>query len=185
MIQLILTLHLLCATPICKEIDTTSYPKIGRKCPSFIFEDVQYYSRSKMSLKDFKGRWLVLDCWNRYCSVCLERMPGLDSLSKLFPKQICFMLVGYTGSRYTHRSDNKVIHDLYPKLKKNLNINLPIAYDSVLFHRFEVGPCPYVIVIDPSGIVRAVTTHLDKQAIKDLLAGRKPHLDKALNRKGF
>jgi thiol-disulfide isomerase/thioredoxin len=161
------------------------YPEIGKPCPDFHFTEVRYYSRKAVSLKDFRGQWLMLDFWNRYCTVCLRRMPGTDSLQKKFSKQVQFILVGYTGSRYTHRSDNKPIHELYRKFRKRLNIDLPIAYDSLLFHRFDIGACPYIVIVDPKGIVRGVTTRLNEQNIKDLLSNKIPELDKAVNRKGF
>jgi len=165
--------------------DPNAYPKIGKPCPDFHFKDVEHYSKKSISLKDFKGQWLMLDFWNRYCSVCLGRMPGTDSLHKKFSKRVSFILVGYTGSRYTHRSDDKPIHELYGKLRERLHIDLPIAYDSLLFHRFDIGACPYIVIIDPKGIVRGITTQLTKQNIKDLLSNKIPELDKAVNRKGI
>ena len=162
-----------------------AYPEVGKPCPDFHFKDVEHYSKKSISLKDFKGRWLLLDFWNRYCSVCLNRMPGTDSLGARFSKQVTFLLVGYTGSRYTHRSDNKPIHELYGKLRERLHIDLPIAYDSVLFHRFDIGACPYMVIVDPKGIVRGITTQLTEQNIKDLLSNKAPVLEKAVNRKGI
>lgn len=163
----------------------SAYPEIGKSCPDFHFNEVAYYSKKSVSLNDFKGQWLMLDFWNRYCSVCLGRMPGTDSLQKKFPKQVQFLLVGYTGSRYTHRSDDKPIHELYGKLRERLHIDLPIAYDSLLFHRFDIGACPYIVIVDPKGIVRGITTQLNEQNIKDLLSNKIPDLDKAVNRKGM
>jgi len=163
----------------------SAYPEIGKPCPDFHFNEVGYYSKSSISLKDFRGQWLMLDFWNRYCSVCLGRMSGTDSLRKQFSKQVSFLLVGYTGSRYTHHSDDKSIHDLYGKLRKRLHIDLPIAYDSLLFHQFDIGACPYIVVVDPKGIVRGITTQLTAQNIKDLLSNQIPQLDKAVNRKGL
>jgi thiol-disulfide isomerase/thioredoxin len=185
MIHLLLMLNLICTNPKFSDIDTAKYPVVGRQCPSFYFDDVQYYSKNKLSLKDFKGRWLVLDCWNRFCSTCIGKMPGLDSLSNQFSTEVSFMLVGYTGSRYAHHPSNTEIHELYPKLRKRLNVDLPIAYDSVLFHKFEIGACPYIVVVDPLGVVRGITTHLSEQNMRDFLTGRKPDLERALNRFGF
>jgi thiol-disulfide isomerase/thioredoxin len=182
--QFILMLHLVFAISKASSADTTTLPVVGRQCPDFHFDDVRYYTQKRVSLNDFKGRWLVLDLWNRHCSSCIDKMPKTDSLQKKFTRKMRFLLVGYTGSRYVRRPENKEMHQLYPKLRKRLNINLPIAYDSVLFHRFEIGPCPYLVIVDPSGIVRGITTELNEQNIKDLLAGKQPVLEKATNRKG-
>jgi len=161
------------------------YPVAGRQCPDFYLSDVRFYPEKHVSLADFKGKWLVLDFWNRYCQTCLAAMPSTDSLQKEFSGRVQFLLVGYTGSRYTHHSDDKAIHQLYPQLRKRLNIDLPVAYDSLLFHRFDIGSCPYMVVIDPAGVVRAVTIGLNKQNMKDMMANKPVVLRKAVNRKGF
>lgn len=135
-----------------------NYPQIGKPCPGFVFSDVQYYQKSKVSLADFKNQWLILDFWNRYCGVCLGKFQATDSLQKKFSNQVRIMLVGYTGSQYTHHSDDKPIRELYEKLRVRLHIDLSIAYDSVLFHQFEIGACPYIVIVDPSGVVRSITT---------------------------
>jgi thiol-disulfide isomerase/thioredoxin len=164
---------------------TNVCPEVGQPCPDFYFKDVRFYSQKHVSLADFKGRWLVLDFWNRYCHTCMDKMPSTDSLQKTFRGQVQFLLVGYTGSHYTHHADDKAIHHLYPKLRKRLNIDLPVAYDSLLFHRFDIGACPYIVVIDPAGIVRAVTIGLNKQNMKNLMSGKPVTLEKATNRKGL
>lgn len=164
---------------------TANYPVVGQTCPEIKFSEVAYNNTSTFSLKDYKGKWLILDFWNRYCSVCINRMPGKDSLQKQFPAQLKVILVGYTGSRYTHRNDERAIKTLYERIRKQSAIDLVIAYDSVMFHRFEIGACPYIIVIDPKGIVRAITTEIDQRQFTALLAGRRPQFDKAVNRKGI
>jgi thiol-disulfide isomerase/thioredoxin len=152
------------------------YPEIGKPCPDFFLNDVLHYHKSEVSLADFQNQWLVLDFWNRYCGVCLGKFQAIDSLQKQFVKQINFMLVGYTGSQYTHRSDNKPIRELYEKLRFRLNLDLPIAFDSVLFHHFNIGACPYIVIIDPAGIIRGITTSLDEQDIKDILSNKSSFL---------
>lgn len=145
-----------------------SYPAIGEPCPDFYLSDVQHYIKSQVSPEDFKNKWFILDFWNRYCGVCLGKFQLTDSLQKKFRKQIQFILVGYTGSQYTHHSDDKPIRELYERLRNQLHINLPVAYDSLLFHRFNITACPCLIIVDPKGIVRAVTSELNEQDIENI-----------------
>jgi alkyl hydroperoxide reductase subunit AhpC len=163
----------------------TNFPEIGKPCPDFVFTDVQDYPQERICLNDFKKQWLILDCWNRHCSVCLGRFRATDSLQKKFSKQVRFILVGYTGSQYTHRSDDKPIRALYEKLRERLKIDLAVAYDSVLFHRFDIGACPYMIIVDPAGIVRGITTELNEKNLKELIARKSTTLQKAYNKKGL
>ena len=161
------------------------YPVIGKPCPDFSFSDVHYYKNKKITLKDFKGQWLILDCWNRYCSVCLHKMPEIDSLQSVFAGQVKFLLVGYTGSQYTKRSDDKPIRKLYDMNRDMERLSLSIAYDSVLFHRFKIGACPYIIVIDPNGIVRGITWSLTAKDINNLLTGTPVKLPRAYRKGEF
>jgi thiol-disulfide isomerase/thioredoxin len=162
----------------------TNYPKVGSPCPVLNFNEVRYDQQNKISSADFKGRWLVLDFWNRHCGSCIEKMPGMDSLQRKYPRWVKVLLVGYTGSFYTHRPDSS-IRSFYKDIRQRMQVNLPIAYDSVVFRRLQIGACPYIIVVDPKGIVRAVTISMKTKDMAAFLAGRQPVLEKAVNRKGI
>ncbi|MCO5950990.1 TlpA family protein disulfide reductase [Mucilaginibacter flavidus] len=162
----------------------SAYALVGLPCPDINFNEVSFYSKKKVSVADFKGQWLILDFWNRHCGTCIGKMPATDSLQQKFPEQVKVLLVGYTGSQYTHRPDNS-IRTFYKDLRKRLHIDLPIAYDSVAFHRLAIGACPYIIVVDPKGIVRGVTTRIESRDMTVFLAGRQPVLEKATNKKGI
>jgi len=159
--------------------ENSTYPEVGRRCPEFIFDDVEYYSKKLVTLKDFKGKWLVLDCWNRHCGACIQSMRHIDSLQQLFGDKVQFLLVGYTGSLYTKHSDDSIIRGLFAKLRIDQNLNIPIAYDSVLFQRFDIGGCPFIVIVDPDGIIRGFTYKLTAKNVNELMAGRKPDLLRA------
>ncbi|SDH49417.1 TlpA family protein disulfide reductase [Mucilaginibacter gossypii] len=155
----------------------------GSPCPDFRFNEVKYFRKDNVSPADFKGQWLILDFWNKHCGNCIEKMPATDSLQHRFAGKVQVLLVGYTGSMYTHRPD-KSIREFYSGIRERMHVNLPIAYDSVMFDKLSIGPCPYIVVVDPKGVVRAVTTGIKANDMADFLAGRQPVLEKATNRKG-
>jgi hypothetical protein len=111
----------------------------------------------------------------------------MDSLQNEFSNAVQFILIGYTGSQYGSRlkkePDDKPIRTLFERIKKVEKLNLSIAYDSLFFHRFNIGACPYIIVVDPTGIVQGITTSLSSDELKSLLARKKISLRKAY-RKG-
>lgn len=156
---------------------------VGSPCPDFRFNEVRFFRKEQVSPKDFRGQWLILDFWNKHCGTCIGKMPATDSLQRKFTGKVQVLLVGYTGSLYTHRPDNS-IREFYSGIRTRMHIDLPIAYDSVMFDRLAIGPCPYIVVIDPKGVVRAVTTEIKAKAMTEFLAGRQPVLEKAENRKG-
>ena len=49
-------------------------PQIGSKAPGFIAEDL---AGNKVSLDQFKGKYVLLDFWGTWCAPCLHEMPNL------------------------------------------------------------------------------------------------------------
>lgn len=177
----------LCALLIFLDNDAWSqakkeYPKVGQLCPDFQFNELQYHAQITARRDDFKGKYLLLDFWNRYCAACLNAMPKMDSIRRDFSAHVEVIMVGYNGSRYSKRSDNKLIRKLYEENRKERHLNLPIAYDSVLFHRFNIGACPYIIVLDRESKVVAITTAINAKQLEELLKGNVPTLQKAYRR---
>ncbi len=177
----------LCALPVFSANHAWSqakktYPEVGQLCPDFQFNELQYHAQVTAQRDDFKGKYLILDFWNRYCAACLNAMPKMDSIRRGFSAHVEVIMVGYTGSRYSKRSDNKLIRKLYEENRTEEGLNLPIAYDSVLFHRFNIGACPYIIVLDRESKVVAITTSINAKQLEELLKGNAPTLQKAYRR---
>ncbi len=155
------------------------YPEVGKKCPDFLLTDIRYYKAKQAGLEDFRGKWLVLDFWNRYCFMCLQSQPHIDSLQKEFKNDVQFMLVGYTGSQYRNSPDLKEIQEIYEKNRKKNNLELAIAYDSVVFHQFDIKPTPHIVIIDPEGIVRGITYKVSRTNLQALINKQKVDLPRA------
>ncbi|MGE9310482.1 TlpA family protein disulfide reductase [Niabella sp. CJ426] len=158
------------------------YPQVGKQCPDFEFTDVRHFEKKEVRLSDFRGKWLVLDFWHRYCYYCLQSQPHIDSLQRKFGERVQFLLVGYSGSKYRDRSDYKEIVSLYERNRIAYNLVLPIAYDSVVSEKFDIGPTPYIVVIDPQGLVRAITYKISEQNIVDLLSDKNVDVPRAYRR---
>jgi alkyl hydroperoxide reductase subunit AhpC len=148
-----------------------SYPQINKGCPDFHLNDVEYYNKKRVSLNDFFGKWLVLDFWTKTCTVCVESFPKINQLQKEFQTNIQFLLIGKNDVKY-----NKGIKVMYEKFRSKKNLNLVIAFDSLLFDQFGVGATPHVVIIDPKGIVRAITHSSDLTAanLNSLINGGNP-----------
>jgi len=150
--------------------------RIGKPFPEFRLRDVLYYSKKDISLIDFRGHWVVLDFWNRYCTNCITEMPHLSQLADTFLNKVQFLLIGYTGSNYFKTSDDKVIRNLFEKVRKKYALHLPIAFDSILYNHLKVSGLPFIVVIDPVGIVRGVTYGIQQTDINNLIDGKLLHL---------
>lgn len=156
--------------------------QIGKPCPDFKLTDIHYYDKKTVSLQDLKGKWFALDFWNRYCSACVASFSKTNSLQKRFSDKLQFLLVGYNGSQYTGKSDNIAIRVLYDRIQRKENLAVPVAYDSVLFKKFDIGPCPYIVLVDGLGIIRAITYSLNDTLIEAFLKEEHPEVPYAMNR---
>lgn len=158
--------------------------EVGKPMPDFVLNDVHYYNKSSVSLKDFRGKWLMLDFWNRHCYFCIASHPRIDGLQKLISNdKIQIILIGYSGSQYLGKSDEVEIKLLHEKQRYLHGLSLPIAYDSTLFHSLDIKPTPYVIIIDPEGIVKGVTTDISYRSLLNLMEGEQVILEPALTLK--
>jgi thiol-disulfide isomerase/thioredoxin len=150
----------------------TKDPVIGQPFENYIFNDVHYYAKKSVSTDEFKGKWLILDFWDEYCAGCVASFPGTNDLQKNFKDQVKFLLVGYNGTEVHQDRKPSGIKTLFETLRKSGNLDLSIAYDSILYDKYEIGGvgCPYIIIIDPDGNVKYLTGHLKKEALSRLIA---------------
>jgi thiol-disulfide isomerase/thioredoxin len=172
----------ICLFAMAAHSQENKYPEVGRKCPDFTLSDVSNYSKKRASLDDCTGKWLVLDFWNKGCMGCLKSFPKMDSISRKFRDKMQFISVGYTGSQYDKTPDDQAIRILYERLRKRLDLHFAIAFDSVLFHQFGIEGCPYIVVVDPKGIVKAITYSLSDEDVNSFLSGKTPELGAAYNK---
>ena len=132
------------------QIDSTSYPHVGKKCPPFTLGEVKYFKKSSFSSGDLEGRFVILDFWSRWCTSCFENMPKVNALQSLFKGQLTIVMVGLL--------DNAGVRELYEKFRQKLGLKLVVAYDSLIFTKFGIPNVPHLVWIDKGGIVKAITT---------------------------
>src|SRR5690606_25210392 len=114
-----------------------SFPKIGKPMPDFTLNNILYYEKEQTSLKDFKGKWIVLDFWNRLCVNCIKSFPKVNDLRKEFKGKVEFFLVGRNDGKYYNGSEK-----VYQKVQDKYNLELPLVYDAGLFESFGVTSVP-------------------------------------------
>jgi len=155
---------------------------IGDQLPELTFSDLSDSTVKSISTANIKNKWMVISFWNSYCMACVTEMPLLDSLQKEMFEQCTFVQVGYTGSQYTKRTDNERIRRLYSRTRQNAGISLITAYDSTTFHYLDIEECPYILIVDPRGIIKGITYAVTRQQLKDAFAGRFVTFEKAYTR---
>jgi len=159
-------------------------PKAGQKMFDFSLQDVENYSKSKISLNDFKGKWLVMDFWYRGCGASATSLPKMDSIHRAFKDKLSVLMV-VTNSNLLF---GKSVKPLFQKLIERQNLSMPAAYDSTLSQKWNIYSFPYIIIVNPQGIVHSVTTGYDLsiKKVTDMVAGKEVTFDpKRLDRPVF
>lgn len=138
--------------------------------PSFTLQNVQDFHKSTISLADFRGKWLILNFWYRGCVSSIKNLSKANELGSVFQNQIQFILIGVNDAI----SFGDGIGPLYKKLREKMGLRLPNVQDSTLSQRWHIMSFPHIIIIDPNGIVKAITngSDLTQERLGDLVQGR-------------
>ena len=135
----------------------TDLVKAGEKAPAFKVKDL---SGKEWTLKDFKGKYLVLDFWATWCPDCRKDMPAMKALyeqSLKSKKKIAFVGVSADtdkGALEAYVRDNGIAWtQLFEGVKRK---------DSVISADYHVKWIPSVYVIGPDGKVILSTVMIDK-----------------------
>ncbi len=142
---------------------------IGKKAPGFTFKNKD---GKKISLKDFQGKYVLIDIWATWCTPCLKEVPHLKKLEEKYQdKNITFIGISV---------DNKTEYDLWKQMLKDKELDgiqlfADKAFESDFVSDFGVTSIPRFILISPEG--KIVESHLTKPS------NDKTHalLDKLLN----
>lgn len=142
------------------------FPEEDKACPDFTIHNIKYFRLQQASLKDFSGKWLFLDFWSKNCGSCVESFPKTNELVKEFGDKVQFMLVGY-------QDREAQIEPMYARFREREHLLMPSGFDSTLAKIWNVGN-PYIIIIDDKGIVRGITTKINREQLEALLQGGHP-----------
>ncbi|WP_316791470.1 TlpA disulfide reductase family protein [Pedobacter frigoris] len=140
--------------PIIAVAQSKYYPEIGKSVPPFEFTKFEGPVKRELSNNGLKGRFVILDFWSTGCGACIASMPKMYSLSEKFKDKVDIILVGMEEKQ-------RSISGLYKVIKEKNNLDLISAYDSLYFHKFVHSTVPYLVWIDPQGIVKAITTNVE------------------------
>ncbi len=149
------------------------FPEVGKPMPDFTLNDIQYYDKQKATLKDFRGKWLILDYWNRLCKTCIASFPKVNTLRKKFKGKVEFVLVGRNDGKH-YSGANKI----FQRVQAEHDLDLPLVYDANLHEKAGLTSVPHIIWIDDKGIVRAVTlgSDLNAENLEAFLSGETPEV---------
>lgn len=150
----------------------SAVPKVGSQAPSL---DLDIYTGGigkpvKKNLETYRGKWLVLEFWGKYCVSCIEGFPHLETMHKQFLGEAAFLLIA--GNHPKHDAG---IKQFYEGFRKEYGLGFDTAFDTIAFKAFGIRSTPIAIVISPEGKIALVTTgkQLDGKTLSQLFTGQK------------
>jgi thiol-disulfide isomerase/thioredoxin len=148
---------------------TTSFGQIktGEKVPHYVFKDVLNGDKKPFDIST-QGKPLILEFWATWCAPCIPAMKELEIFQNKFGNQLEILTI----------STDKLSKLL--RYINNTKTSLKIAHDSIHVDIFNYKTVPHTILIDKSGIIKAITTpdQLTDKIIEDFVAGKEIELIK-------
>jgi thiol-disulfide isomerase/thioredoxin len=127
----------------------TSHELVGTDAPTFSLPRVT--DGQTRALADYPGEVVVIDFWATYCGPCREAMPMLERVHLAYDGQGVTMVgINLDAPDPSRMTQVEAWVDRYD-----------VAYDVLLDpgstgHVYGARRIPYIVVIDPTGVVRAV-----------------------------
>ncbi len=126
-----------------------AYANDDRKVPDFELADM---NGNKVRLADFKGKTIILNFWTKTCKPCLEEMPSLAEMAKVFKNRsdIVMLTVSIDAGPDDVRDTLQVALGEEPPFT--------ILFDpesSVVGDKFGTKLFPETWIIDKTGVIRA------------------------------
>jgi thiol-disulfide isomerase/thioredoxin len=150
--SLLLSLVLIVSIPFLAQATAIeNHPEIGKPAPDFVLENIGNYKKSRMTSEDFKGRFVILDFWNKTCVSCVQSFPKLNAIHKKYGNKIDLILVGNNGEGM------EGIEGMFATLKERLKLEFAFTFNASLYKSFVTIGIPHLVWIDDKGIIKAIS----------------------------
>lgn len=139
--------------------------KVGDYIPDISLTNIYNNPTPTIKLSDLKGKYVILDFWEPYCSSCLEALVQLEQLQANYSSQIKVITLVSNGTK------EKILAKL-KAIKSLRNLSLPIAFHNDFMYRlFPHEIVSHVIWVDPTGKIAAITgsKNITERNINELL----------------
>ena len=125
--------------------------KEGDLCPEFVFKNTE---GKEVSLKQFKGKYVVIDVWASWCAPCKQEFPNMKKLEEKYKdRNIVFVSISCDQTERRWRNELGFLHDV-------VKYQWWIAGNETFMTAFEVAAIPRLILLDKKG--RVVNLRLPK-----------------------
>lgn len=129
----------------------------GKPAPNFILKS---NTSKEISLKDFKGKLILIDVWATWCGPCKKDIPNIQNLQNIF-HDVTFLFISID-------SDEEKWKEYLDEHQMGSSINL-ISNDSSFKELYRISGIPRYILINKDGfIINAFMEHYEGAIEKEL-----------------
>jgi len=102
---------------------------------------------SEITLKDLRGKVVLLDFWTFCCINCMHVLPDLAYLEKKYDRQL--VVIGVHSAKFANEKESENIRRAIVRYE----ISHPVINDSemTVWNKFGVRSWPTIVLIDPEG----------------------------------
>ena len=114
--------------------------------------------KSPLDLRDFRGKFVLLDFWTYCCINCMHILPELKKLEQSYPDEI--VVIGIHSAKFDAEKGSDNIRQAILRY----DIEHPVINDAdhVIWRRYRITGWPALRVIDPQGnIIAAHSGEID------------------------
>lgn len=121
-----------------------------------------------LSLKDLRGKVVVLDFWTYCCINCIHVLPDLKYLEKKYGKEL--VVIGVHSAKFDNEKETGNIR----KAILRYEIEHPVVNDAnmTIWNKFRVGSWPSVVLIDPEGQFCGIASGEGNRELLDTVIGK-------------
>ena len=135
-------------------IDKLNFGTFAGKVESKQNYDLNFQTNTgdSLSLSDFNGKYLLLDCWNTYCGVCYKKMPKMQQLYDDFkqnPEVSIYAMHSFMEK--TNRNDSPENYASGSEILEKRGYSFPciaIDIDNPVLKELGVNAYPTVLIFD-------------------------------------
>lgn len=142
-------------------------PEVGKAVEDYTFNQVDNFPAKQLSLKELRGKWLVLDFYYEGCNANIKNLPLTHEYKEALGDSMTFVMVVQNNmGPINMRADFRV-------LQQKLKTDFIAVFDSVLAPRWNIWSMPYFVIVDPGGVVRALSDgrNLSIAKLRSLMKG--------------
>lgn len=140
------------------------------------FQNVVNYPKKTFSLKELRGKLVIIDFWATWCTACIRLMPHMEALQKEFGDKIQVILVDPWETKA--EIDKRMTYMKAYKTPQALSSLPNVIGDTIWRKIFVHSGVPHHVWIDGTGKVVATTTgeNATPEHIRQVLSGQKTNM---------